>query len=262
MASPLKHKWIVITRPQHQAKALQEKLEAAGANTILFPLLEIKAVGDSSAAREKLARIKDYDLVIFTSANAVTYALKWLDKNKLGNVAAIGKKTARLLESHAINVNFFPEQGFNSEALLAMPQIQSYAANKKIAILRGQNGRDFLKNGLQKQGAEVEYIDVYQRVFPQSNLEPLHQHLKNKQLDIILITSGNSLTNLFKFLAANEWLNKITLLLGSERIKAHLLKTYNNYQGTLLCAPDPSDETLYKELLSWATEVDREHAND
>ena len=255
MVSPLKDKWVVITRPKHQADTLRLKLEAAGANVILFPLLEISLPDSISLAKKQLAQIEQYSLAIFTSANAVDYSFKWLDKSKLTSlrIAAIGKKTARVLEdSYGIKVDYFPAKGFNSEALLAMPEIKNYNDGKTIVILRGQNGRELLKEKLEGQGAKVDYIDVYKREFPQQNLESLKQKFEQAQLDIILITSGTSLKNLFEFSLDNEWLEKTNLLMGSERIKTQLENTYK-FQGSVLSASDPSDETLYQALLKWGS---------
>lgn len=252
MPLPLKDKWIVITRPQHQAEKLRLLLEAAGAKIVLFPLLEIQLPDKIALVERQFTSIEDYDLAIFTSANAVSYSLKWLDKSKLETIkiAAIGKKTAKLLEVNRIHVDYFPPQGFNSEMFLAMPEIQSYKTGKRIVILRGQNGREFLKTGLEKQGARVEYFDVYKRTYPQKNLQQLAQYDKKNQLDMILITSGTSLMNLFKFSSDNTWLKRANLLVGSERIKTQLLNSYD-YQGDLLNTSDPSDEAIYKKLLEW-----------
>ena len=249
---PLKNKWIVITRPKHQAKALRLTLEAAGAKVILFPLLAIVAPDNTETAQQQLNQIDQYDLLIFTSANAVSYSLKWLNKNKLKavKVAAIGKKTAELLKQHAIPVDFFPSTIFNSEALLAMPEIQAYGTGKRIAIIRGQNGRKHLKQNMQKRGGMVSYINVYKRILPQTSAQSLKQHYQNKQLDIILITSGSSLINLFSFLPDNPWLNKVNLLLGSERIKTLMTEQYPKHKGKIYTAPDPSDETFYQQLKS------------
>ncbi len=251
MPLPLKDKWIVITRPKHQANQLRLKLEALGANIILFPLLEIIPSDNISLAQKQLAQIEQYELVIFTSANAVNYSLKWLNKKSLKNlkVAAIGKKTAKLLKHNGIQVDYFPSDYFNSEALLAMPAIQSYKTGNTAAIIRGQNGRDFLRQKLIKQGVKVDYIDVYKRILPQQDINRLSQQHKNNQLDLILITSGSMLHNLFEFLPNNQWLNNISLLVGSERIKALLLDHYPDFQGNLFVTQDPSDEAIYQQLL-------------
>jgi len=250
---PLKDKWIVITRPKHQAQPLRRKLEEAGANVLLFPLLEIVPPDDPITAKQKLSQLQKYHLLIFTSANAVNFGLKWLNKSDLSQlkVAAIGKKTASLLRDKHIYVDYFPLQKFNSEALLALPEIQSYGDNKRIVIIRGQNGREYLKEKLEKQGAIVDYIDVYKRILPQGNTQIIHQQYLKKQLDMIIITSESSLQNLFSFLPENQWLNKTPLLLGSQRIHTLMPQAYPNYQGKLLITTDPMDETIYQKLLKY-----------
>lgn len=251
---PLKDKWIVITRPSHQAEPLRQKLEAAGANVILFPLLDIVAPDNIAQMQQQLTQIQNNDLLIFTSANAVNYSLKWLKQSDLQHlkVAAIGKKTAKLLKYKGIHVDYFPSQKFNSEALLAMSEIQSYGKGKRATIIRGQNGRDYLRERLEEQGVDVEYIDVYKRILPQQNIQLLREHNSNNQLDLILITSGSILQNLFKFLPENDWLSKTRILLGSERIGAIMTDQYPHYQGELLITADPSDETFYHKLIAWA----------
>jgi len=249
----LKNKWIVITRPKHQAEQLRTRLEKAGANVILFPLLEITQPDDPTLAEQQLTHINRYDLVIFTSANAVNYSLQWLKKSNLNGlkVAAIGKKTASLLKDKNIHVDYFPSQEFNSEALLALPQIQAYGDSTRAAVIRGQGGRDYLRQKLEKQGVIVDYIDVYKRILPQKNAQLLSQHYHKNQLDIILITSGSSLQNLFKFFPENKWLASTKMLLGSKRINLLMLKILPKYQGELLVTPDPSDESIYQKLVKW-----------
>lgn len=256
MDLPLKGKWIVITRPSHQALHLQEKLESAGANIILFPLLEINPPDNLAQAKQSLSRLNSFQLAIFTSANAVEYTLQHVSQSAFSHtrIAAIGKKTASLLKSYGLTVDYFPATGFNSEALLAIPRIKLYGDGDNIAILRGQGGRELLKHQLESQGARVDYIDVYKRTFPQQNLDLLKQHYEQHELDMILITSGSSLDNLFRFLPDNDWLNKTSLLVGSQRIKKHLLR-YSSYQGQLLSTQDPSDDALYQRLLTWGMET-------
>ncbi len=253
MALPLKGKWIVITRPKHQSMKLQALLEKAGANTLLFPLLEIKPADDIAQARQSVENITDYDLVIFTSANAVDYALKLFTSKpfKPLKIAAIGKKTASVLKQAGLSVDFFPVEGFNSEAFLALDEIKAFGKGNSIAIVRGQGGRSLLKNQLEAQGVKVRYIDVYQRFFPHQNLAMLEQHAKKNQLDVIILSSGTSLKNLFNFLPENKWLSNVVLLAGSQRIKEQVL-AYPEFQGKLLNTHEPSDEAVYRYLLNWA----------
>lgn len=249
---PLKDKWIVITRPKHQADTLRKKLEIAGAHTILFPLLEINQVKNQALVEQQLSKLGNYDLAIFISPNAVRYTLKKVSTSTFDSlkVAAIGKKTASLLKQHGIQVDYTPKEVSNSETLLAMSQIKTFSTGKNIVILRGNTGRELLKNTLVKQGANVDYITVYTRHCPQKDLKLLTKHFNHNELDIILISSGNSLANLFSLQAENSWLNNVSLLLGSERIKQQVLKIAN-YHGELLSTEDPNDEKVYQQLLNW-----------
>lgn len=247
----LKDKWIVITRPAHQVENLTRKLKSANAHPILFPLIEITPPRDLVALKKQWNNLQNFDLVVFVSANAVDQSFKWINSFQLQfvKVATTGKKTAEALKKHGVKIDYCPEQLFNSEALLAMSNFKQFCIGKKIAIIRGGDGRDLLRNELLQIKAEVEYINVYQRECPQKNLNVLEQHAKNNKLDIILLTSGSSVCHFFDLVEnhkkSKQWINKLTLLLGSSRMQK---KIPDHFQGKILIAEDPSDETLCEEL--------------
>lgn len=244
---PLENKWIAITRPSHQVEKLQKKLVDAGANIILFPLLEITP-GKPSLVQQQLKKLHDYDMVIFVSSNAVTETFKWIDAKALEplKISAVGKKTAESLKKYGVKIDFCPEKVFNSEALLAVAGMKQFCQGKQITIIRGENGRDFLRNALLRIGAEVDYFNVYQRVCPQNSLDKLKLSYGKGELDIILFSSGESISNFFDLAKEQNWIHKLTLLLGSARMQK---KIPEQFQGKLLTVEDPSDETLYQELI-------------
>jgi uroporphyrinogen-III synthase len=258
---PFKDKWIVVTRPEHQAKQLCDSLKQAGAEVILFPLIEISPPQDLPLAKQKLSKLTECDLLIFISPNAVDECLKWLDKESLQGmtIASVGAKTTAQLLMHGIEASISPKKNYNSEALLALAEIQNLgetASGKphKVVILRGEGGRDFLKESLENQGCEVEYIELYRRTCPQDSLERLKSRALSHQLDMILITSGTSIEHLFALQAqnkGNDWLNSAPLLVGSERIKQQVLRC-TSHHGALLSTVNPSDENLYQKLLEWS----------
>lgn len=251
----LKNKWIVITRPIHQAKAIKKRLESAGANIILFPLLEIVEPENIGLAKQQLAQIEMFDLIIFVSPNAVKQSLKWLDKSKLINIknkiATIGKKTAAALDEYGISADICPDKPFNSEAFLALPQIKAIGSSasqiKKIVIIKGESGRNLLYDSLIKQGAHVEKIDTYKRSCPQQDSSILKQHWLRGELDMILLTSSTSIINLFDLTENEDWFNQVHLLVGSQRMKKSVP---DSFEGNLLIAEDPSDETLFETLMN------------
>jgi uroporphyrinogen-III synthase len=62
---------IVVTRPAHQAVELCERLAALGAEPISFPVIAIAPPEPGAALDRAIARLNDYQWVIFTSVNGV-----------------------------------------------------------------------------------------------------------------------------------------------------------------------------------------------
>ena len=69
---PLFGKRVLVTRPRHQAGAFAEALRERGAEPVILPLIEIRKPSDPSALVAAIQRLHTYDVVAFTSANAVT----------------------------------------------------------------------------------------------------------------------------------------------------------------------------------------------
>ena len=257
---PLKDKWIVVTRPEHQAGALSKRLEQAGARVILFPLIAIRPAQNIALAKKQLTQLAAYDLLVFVSPNAVDACLKWVNIASLQSckIASVGAKTKAKLISYGLDVKISPQENYNSEALLALPEMKKLGLSDsgkphKVAILRGEGGRNFLKESLEKQGCQVDYIELYQRKCPQNSLDALKEKAANNQLDVIIMTSGTSVKNLFALQAqaAHDWLNTTTLLAGSERIKQQVLSS-TSHTGLVLSTLNPGDEKLYQKLLEWS----------
>ena len=157
---PLHNIGVLVTRPAHQAGHFIQLLQQAGATAIEFPAIEIDQPDNTETVQARIAQLDDYDLVIFISSNAVEYGLKFMQqagKRLLNPVAAIGRSTASCLQRHNIAVSVQPENGFNSEALLASKALQAaQVKGKKVLIVRGQGGLELLANSLQQRGARVD----------------------------------------------------------------------------------------------------------
>ncbi len=243
---PLKGKWIVITRPRHQAESFTQNIQKVGGCLLHFPLIAITPfTGDET--RRKLNELIDYDIVIFVSSNAVEQCIKLIGTDILKDkiLVTIGKKTAQTLTNHNLSVGFYPEKFFNSEALLGIEAFKELSKGKRIAIVRGSSGRDYLKNNLIALGASVDYIDVYSRHCPQQNLSELRAAHQQNKLDVVLLTSASSTASFFKLAKNEQWINELTLLIGSPRMQHEIPA---QFKGKILIAEDPSDETLFKKL--------------
>ena len=129
--------------------------------------------------------------------------------------------------------------------MLTIEAFKEQSKGKKIAIVRGSSGRDYLKNNLIALGANVDYIDVYSRHCPQLNLDELKAAWQQRKCDVILLTSASSTASFFALAKNENWINEITVLIGSSRMQHEIPA---QFKGKILIAEDPSDDTLFNKL--------------
>ena len=192
---------VLVTRPRHQAQHFIDEIERLGGTAFLLSTIEIAF----STSKPKLTNA---DLIIFTSVNAVTGAQ--LDKtDNLDNeansplIAAVGTATANALLEAGIKKVLSPTRNGNSEALLNLlgPYI---FPRMKIVIVRGDSGRDTLRDGLRNLDAQVRYEQVYQRKLPNRSIaaESASDLWQRANPHIISISSDLGLANLISLLPA------------------------------------------------------------
>jgi len=188
-SEPLRGRGILVTRPREQAGNLARLIEQAGGRALLFPAIEIEDLPPPEA----LARLEEFDLAVFVSPTAVSKVMRRLRTWPSAlPAAAVGAGTRRELERHAVANVISPQRGADSEALLAVPEMQT-VAGKRIVIFRGEDGRALLGDTLRQRGARVEYAACYRRTLP----KPLH---KPGKIDAITVSSAEGLANLFEML--------------------------------------------------------------
>lgn len=199
MESDLSGVTVVVTRPAHQAHELSELVTSGGGSVVLFPVIEIQAVEVSEQLQSQLFKLNSADIAIFISANAVETCIAAIGGAACWpvnlTIAAVGRSTAAKLASYGLNATLVAPEPFNTEALLSIPELKDVSA-KKVIILRGVGGRELLADTLLERGAEVEYIECYRRVIPDSDPATLYQCWDQKRLLFIVVTSNESLANL------------------------------------------------------------------
>jgi uroporphyrinogen-III synthase len=213
---------VVITRPEHQAQNLTQLVQNAGGAAILFPLLAIDEPRHPQPAIEIARALDRYDLAIFISANAVEHGLRYVDAHghwpQSLRIAAVGAATARALQEHHRPAAIVPADGYNSEALLAHPELQNMHG-KRVVIFRGEGGRELLGDTLKQRGAQVDYAEVYRRTKPPVDSQVLLDAWQRSGIDAIVVTSNESLQNLFDLVGpvGQAYLQRTQLVVMSER---------------------------------------------
>lgn len=204
---------ILVTRPVAQSVSLVAAIQSMGGIAYSFPLIEIQPV---SPCPEVLEGFSGYNLVIFVSQNAVDCAWPCLtnDFPASARLAAVGQATAAAMERHGQPPDIVPARQFDTEGLLAMPDLES-VTGQRVLIVRGAGGRELLAETLRDRGAIVDYAEVYRR-------EPTEQVLtySEDEIDVILVTSSEALENLRNIAqqSGRLWLTEKPLLVIHERI--------------------------------------------
>jgi uroporphyrinogen-III synthase len=225
---------VLVTRPAAQASEFAEAIQQARGRPICFPTLEILGPADKIAAKQTIARLDQFDLLIFTSTNAVQYAFPLFPTNIPLDlpIAAIGSATAAALSEAGLPPTLCPDKP-QSEGLLALPELQA-VQGLRILIVRGTGGREALKLTLEERGAQVNYAEVYRRQCPVRNPQNL---IKNwaTLVDVVTVSSNEILNNLYQMLGetGQPLLHNTPLVVPSTRItdQARQLGCLKTYQA-------------------------------
>ncbi len=202
---PLAGRRVLVTRPAEQADALCEAIAERGGTAVRFPVMAIEALQDDGALRELAGRLDDFDLAFFVSPNAVRHALRSLLALREWPaglaVSMVGKGSERALAEYGFTRIIAPDSGFDSEAVLALPEFAPSAVRgRRVVVFRGDGGRDLLGDTLRAHGAEVEYVTCYRRGMPTVAPDVLVELAERKELDAISLTSTEGVRNLVALL--------------------------------------------------------------
>ena len=210
--SALAGRRILVTRPRELAQGLAALIAQAGGEPVLYPALEIRDPEDAGAARAALARLQEFDLAVFVSPSAARKALELLARPWPARVrvAALGAGTRRELEARGVRRIIAPQEGADSEALLALPQMRRIAGSR-VLILRGAGGRELLGETLAARGARVSAVECYRRARPAAGAAPAGT------LDAACANSSETLENLVALLG-HARLRDTPLFVPHERV--------------------------------------------
>ncbi|MCG2578552.1 uroporphyrinogen-III synthase [Dechloromonas sp. XY25] len=205
MSGPLAGRTVVVTRPQAQAAPLAEAIAADGGVPLVFPLLEIAPAADPQPLLEAAARLGEYALAVFVSPNAVDHALPVLLAPGPWPVAlqpaAVGPGTVKALAERGVAGCIAPTERFDSEALLALPELAAERmTGRRVAIFRGDGGRELLADTLRERGATVDCIACYRRSGPSAGVAPLLAAWREGRLDALTVSSSEGLRHLVDLL--------------------------------------------------------------
>jgi len=215
---PLAGRRILVTRAPHQASELADRLRTFGAEPILLPTIEIAPPTSFAALDAALAELQHFDLVCFTSTNAVTAFAE--RATHLGitsipkRIAAVGPSTAKALESIDLHADVIPPI-FTAESL--GEALRAEADGRNILLVLAEDAPQTLQDILVSAGARVTVAAAYSNRIPAASLTTAQSLFTYPAAwpDAIAFTSASTARNLATLLAESGTTLPTTILRAS-----------------------------------------------
>lgn len=215
---------ILLTRPLKKSQQLANSISSLANHIEITPLFAYQMGEQQSILKQQL---KDdlSDIVIFISPASAKYAVEITDiPQHLINrtIIAVGKSTAEVLHAAGLNTVTVPEVQ-TSEGILQLEALQN-VKDLSILIVRGNGGRELLKQQLQLRGAKVAYNEIYKRLWFDLNNEQTIEKWRKDKINCIVITSMELLIRTLSFVDDLHWAQSVTWVVASARIEQRALE--------------------------------------
>jgi len=224
---------VLVGRARHQAGVLSTELHNRGAVVIEIPFIEIRKPKSFKPLDAALKSLGTYDWLILTSVNGVeamwdrmqdlqaclsqvreghdfSRAVK-SSKSKSAlaaagprlRVAAIGPATKKAIEQLGMKVDVVPTE-YVAESVVR--SLKSKVKGKRVLLVRAKVARDVIPRELRNAGAQVDVVEAYETVVPQSSRRRLQAALRNPQRrpHIVTFTSSSTVRNFVALLRSRS----------------------------------------------------------
>jgi uroporphyrinogen-III synthase len=157
--STLSRPTVVVTRAEAADGPLSSHLRTLGLEVLLWPAVSVQPASGNSLA-EALARIEEFDWVVFASRQAVSAVIRILPRLPATvRVAAIGRATAQVLRHRGFRMDLLPNEA-NAEALVNAFAAQG-CAGAEILYPASSRALPTITQGLTQLGAHVHQVEAY-----------------------------------------------------------------------------------------------------
>ena len=181
---------VLITRARDDAgqvfAAFKDRLEP-----VYYPVFTITPDWDKDKLDGFIADLDKYNWIFFTSKNSVRILLEILKERNVKisertRIAAVGHKTAELVESYGLKISLVPHHENAVGLLAAFQSCGCHRGPQYIALPQGDAAPPTLKNGLTRYANRVKCIILYKT----EPTDPGELHAVDmKNIDYFIFTS-------------------------------------------------------------------------
>lgn len=207
---------VIVTRPDGQGEGLVNRFTELGSTVISMPVISIQPPEHWGEVDTAIWSLRDYDWVVFTSANGVGRFFDRMDKLGINSIAldpvkiaCIGPATASALRKRYRDPDVIPSEYITDALPAALGEIR----DKKIMLARADIARKEVIDELAARGAVVTDVTVYRvlQIEPENTAEVMDGPVP----DIITFTSPSTVRGMWAILqryGKAEWFAQCKLV--------------------------------------------------
>lgn len=207
---------VCITKGGENNQSLKDKLKDLGAEVTEVNTVKIRET--PYHLDEYIEKLRSYTHIIFTSPKSVDIFFDYLIRKKYdirkvkSKISVVGKATKDALEERGV-VPFIISKDSNGEELIK--EISLYLEKgDRIMLPCSLNGRFNLKSELEKMGAFVEKVSIYN-----TKMGDFFNKRSFEKVDIVLFTSPNSVNNFIDMVGLEKLKLKKSFAIGPHTYK-------------------------------------------
>lgn len=206
---PLEGKRVVVTRAPEQAEEFVRRLEKMGADVLLFPVVSFSDPDDTGPLDAALRALKDFDWVLFTSANAVRFFCKrcraaGFDCRSLQSprpmAAAVGPATAQAALEEGLRVDHVASH--HSGRGLA-EELWGAVTGRRVLLPRSDRAGDEVPAALRCVAAEVVEVVAYRTGSASPSDSSVLERVRAGKVDVLTFASPSAFHSFVDTLGAD-----------------------------------------------------------
>ena len=207
---------MVVTRASDQQGEARQLLEARGARVLDLPALEIGPPDQWGPLDDALADLDNFHWLVFSSANGVLAVEQRLQR--IGGslrrrpaslrIAAVGRKTARVLEQQGAAADFVPPE-FVADSLIEHFPVSGYGLRMLLPRVQS-GGRTLLAEAFGEAGVRVVEVAAYESRCPQAIPAATAEALAQGTVHAIAFSSGKTASHTAQLLRqhfGDDWIS-------------------------------------------------------
>ena len=194
---------VVVTRAEGADGPLSSQLRSLGVKVLLWPAIEVTAT-DTSELEAALARIDEFDWIVFASRQAVPPVLERVAVPPAGlHVAAVGQATAQVLRQRGWRVDLVPDDP-NAGALVAAfaPVVKP---DVRVLFPASSRALPTIAKGLAQLGAQVTQVEAYRTGASSLDLSECRDWIARSEIGAVTFASPSAVIELERSLGKEDF---------------------------------------------------------